>query len=130
MMKLITNELKRILPIFVCVLALSMPAIVQAQMKGLTMTMKETNKSVKVKCPAAIVQGGAMIGGDGITYTIKYYNTNVHQYETIRKGSCASNTSFPKYDLYSRTGWSENLMLSEYQKNTSNPGIGWGRIDY
>lgn len=48
----------------------------------------------------------------------------------VKRGSCKSGVNFSKTTCTSPTGWSEKLVFKESQHNKSNPGIGWGRIDY
>ncbi len=123
------NRVKKIFPFMVLLGMLMIPSFASAAMKGLTMNMSESKKSISCVCAAALVQGGAMIGGDGIDYVIKS-TTQEKGTITMKKGSCASNVSFAKYEYTSPSGWSGTLKLTETQHNKSNPGIGWGRIDY
>lgn len=126
----ITVKLKKYLPILMIEILMMIPIVSNASMKSLSLTMKENNKSISCTCPVAKVQGGAMIGGSGISYNIGYKKSTMSNYTTLKSGSCKSNTSFSAYSFTSPTGYSVTLRLKESQKNTSNPGIGWGRIDY
>lgn len=122
------RKLKKMIPVFVAGVMLCMPICANAATKGLTLVMKEKNKTISCVCPAAIIQGGAMIGGDGIDYKITF-TTNGITYP-VASGHCASNTTFNKIEYTSISGWSGTLKFKESQHNLDNPGIGWGRIDY
>lgn len=119
-----------ILPILILGVLLMIPITAKASMKSLSMTMKQNNKSITCSCAVATVKGGALIGGSGINYNISYKKSSIAQYITLKSGSCKSNTSFSKYVFSSPTGYSVTLRLKESQKDKSDRGIGWGRIDY
>ncbi|MDE6627555.1 MAG: hypothetical protein K2K56_14465 [Lachnospiraceae bacterium] len=100
-------------------------------MEGTKYELKEKDNRASCDCAVATVQGGAMIGGSGISYDIGYKKSAIIlSYTSLKSGSCKSNTSFSKYTFSSPTGYSVKLRLKETQKDTKNPGIGWGRIDY
>lgn len=120
---------KQLIPFCILALILSVPSISLAGMKGLTLNMSESKKTITVKCPAATVNGGALIGGDGINYTIIYKSSITGKEALSYSGWCASNTSFKERKLVSPTGWSENISLTETH-HSSNKGVGWGRINY
>lgn len=123
---------KQLIPFCMLALILSVPSISQASMKGLTLNMSESKKTITVKCPAATVNGGALIGGDGIDYIICYESSSTAIKPISYSGWCVSNTNFKERKLVSPTGWSENISLTEkhhtYKKNKK--GVGWGRINY
>lgn len=120
---------KVVVPYVVICAMLAMPTVSSALSKTLSMTMKDKSKTISCVCPSALVQGGAMIGGKGINYSIISITDEKGTLE-MKSGSCASGVSFKKYEYYSPSGWSGTLKLTESQRSTTSPGIGWGRIDY
>ncbi|MCM1500649.1 MAG: hypothetical protein NC124_19480 [Clostridium sp.] len=123
-------KIKKNLPLVMLGILLLIPITANASMKSVSLTTKDKSASASCSCAVATVQGGAMIGGDGINYDIGYKKSTLSSYTTLKSGSCKSNTSFTKYNFSSPTGYSVTLRLKETQKNSNNPGIGWGRIDY
>lgn len=111
------------LPVLMLGVLLMVPATVNAGSKYLSMTMYDSSKSISATCPIASFKGGAMAGGAGIKYTITVKGVEV------KSGSCNPNTSFSKA-CSSPTGYSVTMKLKETQKKKSDPGIGWGRMDY
>lgn len=127
--KKMKEKFTKIIPIMVLCVMLSVPVVSNAASASISLTMSDSSKSAKVTCAAAEIKGGALTGGAGIKYYIYDKSTTAITYDTVKSGSCASGVSY-SYVYSSSTGYSKTLKVKLKQKDSSNPGIGWTRINY
>ncbi len=107
--------------------------------KNLSLIMKDYQKSIQATCPVALFKGGALAGGDGVTYNIKIlhidsdgkarWKSEVSDTKLSPEKSGKPGGSFER-NVQSWSGGSEAMKLTMKQTNKANPGIGWGNMTY
>ncbi len=100
--------------------------------RNLSLVMSDDDpKSIQAKCPVALFKGGALAGGEGVTYNIKIYHDS-KWFPEVRDTKLRQGTPGETFerDVQSISGGSETMKLTMKHTNPNKHGIGWANMTY